>query len=211
MTAQLASLNGRLGQLGFGLKETVDVYEGFNAVARQSFATSQEAAGAMLQLSQALGSGRLNGDEFVRISESMPGLLGIIAAEMNVNVGALKKLGSEGKITSQILVSALSKVAQGGIDVTATFTPMQKAMITLSTAAENFGVAATKIFGPAFIAAVQATGQAIQFIVDTFQYLAATHGPAVEAAFNKVSLAISQCLLMPIFKKSLPRCSKLRC
>ena len=49
----------------------------------------------MLQLSQALGSGRLNGDEFVRISESMPGLLGIIAAEMNVNVGALKKLGSK--------------------------------------------------------------------------------------------------------------------
>ena len=32
VTAQLASLNGRLGQLGFGLKETVDVYEGFNVL-----------------------------------------------------------------------------------------------------------------------------------------------------------------------------------
>jgi tape measure domain-containing protein len=61
-----------------------------------------------MQLSQAIGSGRLAGDEFRSVSEQIPGVLIPIAKEMGVTVGELKKLGSEGKITSDVLIRSLS-------------------------------------------------------------------------------------------------------
>ena len=61
-----------------------------------------------MQLSQAIGSGRLAGDEFRSVSEQIPGVLIPIAREMGVTVGELKKLGSEGMITSEVLIKALS-------------------------------------------------------------------------------------------------------
>jgi tape measure domain-containing protein len=62
-----------------------------------------------LQLGQALGSGRLQGDEFRSIAEQVPGILKLVANEMGVTVGQLKQLGSEGKITSDVLINALAK------------------------------------------------------------------------------------------------------
>lgn len=60
-----------------------------------SGATAEEAGSAMLQLSQAFGSGKLQGDEFRSLAESMPMLLDIIAKSMNVPRGKLKDLASE--------------------------------------------------------------------------------------------------------------------
>lgn len=65
--------------------------------------TGQQAASAMLQLTQALGAGVLQGDELRSIRENAPMILDYIAKEMNVAKGELKKLGSEGKITSDII------------------------------------------------------------------------------------------------------------
>ena len=52
---------------------------------------------------------RLQGDEFRSISENIPPLLDIFAKELKVTRGELKKLGSEGKITSDIIATALLK------------------------------------------------------------------------------------------------------
>lgn len=68
---------------------------------------SQQASSAMLQLTQALGSGVLQGDEFKSIMESCPMIVHTLAKHMGVPVGEMKKLGSEGKITTQIMRSAL--------------------------------------------------------------------------------------------------------
>jgi len=81
-------------------------YEGFNAVAIANGASAQAASAAFLQLSQALGSGRLQGDEFRSIAEQVPGILRLVADEMGVTVGQLKKLGADGKITSDILINS---------------------------------------------------------------------------------------------------------
>ena len=62
-----------------------------------------------MQLSQAFASGRLQGDEFRSISENIPPLLDIFAKELGVTRGELKKLGSEGKITSDVIATALLK------------------------------------------------------------------------------------------------------
>lgn len=67
----------------------------------------QQQADALLQLTQALGSGRLQGDEFRSIAEAAPLIESMIAKEMGVAQGDLKQLGSEGKITSDIIKSAI--------------------------------------------------------------------------------------------------------
>ena len=99
----------RLRVLGIELDDIQSVYEGFNAVALASGTSAREAAAAFTQLSQALGSGRLQGDEFRSIAEQVPGILSLVADELGVTVGELKKLGSEGKITADILINALGK------------------------------------------------------------------------------------------------------
>lgn len=74
-------------------------------------ATTAEAGSAMLQLSQAFGSGRLAGEEFRAVAESMPNMLAILAKSMNVPTSALKQLATEGKITSEVMMKAWSNPA----------------------------------------------------------------------------------------------------
>jgi tape measure domain-containing protein len=70
-------------------------------------ATAAEASGGILQLGQALGSGVLQGDELRALKESAPLVAKAIADSLGVSVGALKKLGAEGKLTSQVVFKAL--------------------------------------------------------------------------------------------------------
>ena len=108
-SSNFADAYARLRPLGVELEQIQTVYEGFNAVALASGTSAQAASGAFLQLSQALGSGRLQGDEFRSIAEQVPGILKLVADEMGVTVGALKKLGSDGKITADVLINSLAK------------------------------------------------------------------------------------------------------
>lgn len=62
---------------------------------------------ALLQLTQALGSGRLQGDEFRSIAEAAPLIEQMVAKQMNVPIGALKELSSKGEITAQIMKNAI--------------------------------------------------------------------------------------------------------
>lgn len=107
--SQFSDVYARLRPLGKTLEEVQTVYKGFNATAIASGTSAAAASGAFLQLSQALGSGRLQGDEFRSIAEQVPGILKLVSDEMGVAVSELKKLGSEGKITSDILINALAK------------------------------------------------------------------------------------------------------
>lgn len=74
-----------------------------------SGATASESASAMLQLSQAFGSGVLRGEEFNAVNEAAPRLMKALADGMGVPIGRLRNLASEGKITSDILGNALVK------------------------------------------------------------------------------------------------------
>jgi tape measure domain-containing protein len=70
-------------------------------------ASAAEQAAAALQLSQALGSGRLQGDELRSILEASRPLAEAIAREFGVSVGHLKELGAEGALTSDRVFKAL--------------------------------------------------------------------------------------------------------
>lgn len=68
---------------------------------------AEEQKNAMLQLTQALGSGRLQGDELRSIAEAAPMIEQVIADYMGVSMGEIKQLGSEGKITADIIKNAM--------------------------------------------------------------------------------------------------------
>tara|TARA_Y100000004_G_scaffold25326_1_gene25541 strand:+ start:49 stop:2376 length:2328 start_codon:yes stop_codon:yes gene_type:complete len=104
-----ADIFARLRPLGVSLEDIQSVYAGFNATALASGTSAIEASAAFRQLSQALGSGRLQGDEFRSISEQLPGILSLVADEMGVQEGQLRELAKQGKITADVLINALAQ------------------------------------------------------------------------------------------------------
>ncbi|EPW2942121.1 tape measure protein [Pseudomonas aeruginosa] len=72
-----------------------------------SGASSEAAAGALLQLGQAFASGQLRGEEFNSVIEQTPRLAQAIADGMGVPLGSLRALAQEGKITSATVLDAL--------------------------------------------------------------------------------------------------------
>lgn len=111
---QLSRLIARLRPMGLSMATIETAFAGFNTATILAGATASESAGAFLQLSQALGSGVLRGQELNSILEQAPLIAQAISMEMGVTVGALKKLGEEGKITSDIVIRALGRVEREG-------------------------------------------------------------------------------------------------
>jgi tape measure domain-containing protein len=69
---------------------------------------SVEASNAMIQLSQGMGSGALRGDELRSVLEQLPVVAELIADKMGVPIAALRKLGSQGAITTDVIFDAIS-------------------------------------------------------------------------------------------------------
>lgn len=84
-------------------------------------AGGQEASNAMLQLSQALGSGVLRGDELNSIFEQAPNLIQSIADYLDVPIGSIRAMAQEGELTADIVKSAIFASAD---DINAKFEAM---------------------------------------------------------------------------------------
>lgn len=107
-TANLFSrLTISAGQLGANQAQILRVVETTQKALITGGATVQEAAAVATQLTQALGSGRLAGDELRSIAENSPVLIQSIAKEFGVSVGALKDLGSQGQLEATRVFSAI--------------------------------------------------------------------------------------------------------
>lgn len=74
-------------------------------------ANTMEAQSAMLQFGQALGSGVLQGDEFRSMAEAAPQYLDALAEAMGYPRSELKKLASEGKLSSKAVIEATLKMS----------------------------------------------------------------------------------------------------
>nr|DAL71087.1 MAG TPA: Tail tape measure [Caudoviricetes sp.] len=70
-------------------------------------ASTQEASNAMLQLSQALGSGVLRGDELNSIFEQAPNLIQSIADYLDVPIGQIREMASEGELSVDVVKAAI--------------------------------------------------------------------------------------------------------
>jgi tape measure domain-containing protein len=94
-------------QMGGGANEAVRLAEILAVTARLAGASTEEASASAQQFAQALGSGVLQGDELKSILENNNTLARALADGLGVTVGELRKLGSEGKLTSDKVAQAL--------------------------------------------------------------------------------------------------------
>tara|TARA_Y100001938_G_scaffold67476_1_gene93631 strand:+ start:1112 stop:2692 length:1581 start_codon:yes stop_codon:yes gene_type:complete len=113
---EFAQIYARLRPIGLELEDIRTVYEGFNTAAKLSGTTASEASGAFLQLSQALGTGVLRGEELNSVFEQTPAIVQAIALEMGVPVGQMRDLAKEGKITIDYILPALERLRTEGAD-----------------------------------------------------------------------------------------------
>lgn len=88
-------------------EEVARATELVNKAFKAGGASASEQAAGILQLSQALGSGVLQGDELRSLRENAPLLAKAIADEFGVAVAGLKELGSQGKLTSDRVFKAI--------------------------------------------------------------------------------------------------------
>lgn len=105
-----AKLAPALKNIGRGAEDTNNMVSSFTKALQLGGASAEEAAAAIKQFGQAMGSGALRGDEFNSIAEASPTLLRYMAEGLGVNVGKLRELGGEGKLTAEALADAFDKV-----------------------------------------------------------------------------------------------------
>ena len=102
--------------MGVSLKDITSTFGGFRTAAVLGGATAAEASAAFTQLSQALGSGALRGDEFRSIAEQAPLVLQAISDETGIAAGDLKEYAAQGLLTSDIVIKALKRIEAEGAD-----------------------------------------------------------------------------------------------
>ena len=110
----VTDITARLAPLGTSVEDIKTVFFGFNTAAKLAGSSAQESSNAFRQLAQALGSGRLAGDEFRSVSEQVPTVLAPIAEELGVTIGELKQLAADGKLTSDVVLRALGRIGNEG-------------------------------------------------------------------------------------------------
>jgi len=108
-----ATLYGRLERAtrsaGTSTADLVKLTETINKGLTVSGATTEEASSTMTQLSQALASGVLRGEEFNSISENGSRLAQALAASLGVTIGQLRAMAAQGKLTTEVVVNGLLK------------------------------------------------------------------------------------------------------
>ena len=149
-TQGFAQLYAALRGTGIGLQQLEVLFVGISNAARLSGAGTQEAQAALLQLKQGLAAGVLQGDELRSVLEQLPAFAQAIAAQLNVNVGQLRKLGSEGKITSDIVFNAAKQLATATV-------PGRTEIEQLGIAFENVKAQAAAALGPPLLGILQTT------------------------------------------------------
>lgn len=134
-TADLVARFGNNARDAFSSQEEVVAFT--NLIQKQmkiAGASAQEAANANLQLSQALGSGVLRGDELNSIFEQAPNLIQTIADYMDVPIGKIREMAGEGKITADIVKNAMFAASD---DINNKFNQMPKTWGDLWTQMAN--------------------------------------------------------------------------
>ena len=150
--------------------ETIAFLETMNKSFVVGGASIEEQKNAMLQLTQAMASGKLQGDELRSLAETSPALIQAIANKLGVSRGEVKKLGADGKITADIVKTAMLE-ASDTIDK-----QFRNMPLTWGRAWQNFLNFVTKAFEPISIKINQivnssAFQQFAQIVATVLQYV----------------------------------------
>lgn len=101
-----------LRDAGYASKDVAAVTETVATSLKLSGASTEEASSVITQLSQALGSGVLRGEEFNAIMENGGRLAKFLADGLGTTVGGLRTMAQNGELTTDKIVPLLTNVAQ---------------------------------------------------------------------------------------------------
>lgn len=111
LLGDMASVVARFGNNAKdAFSSSAEVVQFANLVQKQmtiAGASTQEAANAELQLSQALGSGVLRGDELNSIFEQAPNLIQNIADYLDVPIGKIRSMAQDGELSADVVKQAV--------------------------------------------------------------------------------------------------------
>lgn len=144
--SRVSDLYNRLRPMGVTLEQIETMFMGVNKAAQLGGLTALDTSEAFRQLGQAMGSGRLQGDELRSLGERMPAVLQAVAKVMGVTVGEVKALGSEGKITTDVLIKATEELDKLNFLEPTALARYKQAVENLTT---TLGVGLTPVITPA--------------------------------------------------------------
>lgn len=170
--AEIADLYARLTRTGKAFSASQeDVATATETVAKAlkiSGASGSEVQSTLTQLGQALGSGRLQGDELRSLSENAPVVMAAIAKEFGVAQSALKDLGAEGALVSDRVFKAIVNAApeieaafgKTTASISDSFTLLENAALKFVGNSKGMGAAASLTSGAIQILAKNLDGVA---------------------------------------------------
>lgn len=188
LTAETVAKLGATASHSFsGNDEMIKFSELMTKSFKISGASAQEQTSAVYQLTQAMAAGKLQGDEFRSILENAPLLAQAIAKQMDLPIGKLKDMSSDGKITANIIKSALFNSAS---EIEARFSQMP---YTFSDIANRIKTTLTKDMQPTFekISQWLNSSQGVESVINLtngFVYLANTLGTALMIGLSLYNL-----------------------
>ena len=162
-TADAISKMGIMAKDAFG--SNAELIQFTELINKQFTIAGTSAAGvdaAMLQLTQAMSSGVLRGEELNSIFEQAPTIIQTIADYLGVPIGQIRAMAAEGQITSTIVKNAMLSSAD---EINAKFNAMPMTFAQVWTLAKNIALGA---FGPV----IQAIGAGAQWIYENWSTIA---------------------------------------
>lgn len=173
-------------------------------------ATIEEANNAMIQLSQAFASGRLQGDELRSVLELAPRLAQGIAKQIGISVGSLRAFAKEGRLTTEVLRLAIEGASQ------AVDRDFKKVQQTIGQAVTNVNSTLLMLVGTTnmvtgtnqkFVNAVERINKALQglagddaliFIADSLGFIADNLEMVIKVATSFIATGVAAAFLMAL-------------
>ncbi|CUH95874.1 hypothetical protein P22_1960 [Propionispora sp. 2/2-37] len=132
--AFVAKIGMMAGKIFSSNAELIGVAETINKIFKISGTGAQEQASATLQLSQALASGVLRGEELNAVFEAAPMMIQKIADYLKVDIGQIRAMAAEGQLSAAIVKNAMIAAADG---VNQTFETIPKTWSDIWTSFKN--------------------------------------------------------------------------
>nr|DAJ39513.1 MAG TPA: tail length tape measure protein [Caudoviricetes sp.] len=165
-TTQLYTrLDMALKQTGGSASEAMQITQTLTKTVALAGLTSAESSSALLQISQAFNKGKLDGDEFRTVMETMPPLADALARKLGVTRGELLELAPKGKITGEVMKQAFLDAAESVDQRFANLTP------TVAMHLQNLQTEAQTYFGAMFkdTGLAETFGNAIKYISNNLE------------------------------------------
>ena len=191
---EMASVVAKLGNNAKDAFSSTDEIINFANLVQKQFAiagaSTEEASNAMLQLTQALGSGVLRGDELNSIFEQAPNLIQNIADYMGKPIGSIRDMASEGMLTADIVKNAMFAASD---EVNEQFNNMPMTFSQAATGIQNAAIVAFQPFLDMLgrITQTDAFQTVADGMIDAFNTVASVAEPILSGLIEGASWVIS--------------------